>query len=50
GYTPRPGTAIYVGYGDQWHDEADLPGPHDRHRFERVRRTMFDKVSKGWRR
>jgi hypothetical protein len=47
GWTPRPNTAIYAGYGDVL--DRDLPDglPNPRDRFERVRRTLFIKISYG---
>jgi hypothetical protein len=41
-YTPRPLTAIYVGYNDLLVDEADR-------RWTRQQRTLFVKLSYGWR-
>lgn len=46
GWTPRPTTALYVGYGDLL-DRDQIPG--DEHRMgnelRRVRRTLFAKIS-----
>lgn len=47
-FTPRPLTAVYVGYGDLL-DRDPLPGepPRMDRGLERVRRTFFAKVSYG---
>lgn len=49
GWTPRPATAVYVGYGDLL-DHDPLPGDartNDRG-LQRVRRTLFAKISYGF--
>lgn len=49
GWTPRPTTAVYLGYGDLLDRDA-IPG--DPHRLgnelRRVRRTLFAKISYGF--
>ena len=48
-WTPRPTTAVYVGYGDLL-DRDPLPGeaPHTTDDLRRVRRTLFAKISYGF--
>ena len=51
-YTPRPNTAIYVGYDDLYSDATShADAPHDRstRSFDRLRRTFFVKLGFGWR-
>jgi Carbohydrate family 9 binding domain-like len=49
GWTPRPNTAVYVGYGDILEEPATADHVMDRG-FERIRQTFFVKLSRGWRR
>jgi hypothetical protein len=50
-FTPRPNSAIYVGYDDLFTDVGDEPGlpgvPHDG--YGRLRRTLFVKLAIGHR-
>jgi hypothetical protein len=48
-WAPRPATAIYVGYGDlQDRDPLDGERPRPGRDLQRVRRTLFTKVSYGF--
>lgn len=49
GWTPRPATSFYLGYGDLLDRDA-LPGQDHRtsDQLQRVRRTLFAKLSYGW--
>ena len=49
-YTPRPTTAIYVGYGDQLLNGRDPFDAGARDGLYRVRNTFFVKLAVGWRR
>lgn len=48
-WAPRPVTAVYIGYGDLL-DRDPLPGEsvHQRDELQRVRRTLFVKISYGF--
>lgn len=47
-WTPRPNTALFVGYGDILVDDLGASDAHDvRHGLTRVRRTVFVKLSRG---
>jgi hypothetical protein len=49
-YTPRPTTAIYVGYGDLLLNGRDPFDARPRDGLYRVRSTFFVKLALGWRR
>jgi hypothetical protein len=47
-YTPRPNTTVYFGYGDLFLNGRDPFDATPRDGFQRVRRTLFLKLSLGW--
>jgi hypothetical protein len=49
-FTPRPNTAVYLGYGDLLYDDLDPVDLTPRPGWNRLRQTFFLKVSYGFRR
>jgi hypothetical protein len=49
-FTPRPNTAVYVGYGDILYDDLDPLDFAPRPGWNRLRQTFFVKGSYGFRR
>jgi hypothetical protein len=48
-YTPRPNTALYLGYGDLFAADVPLHGEDRDTRWAREQRTLFVKLAIGWR-
>lgn len=48
-FTPRPNTAVYLGYSDLLTDDGVAANGHARDGFGRLQRTLFVKVGFGWR-
>jgi hypothetical protein len=48
-YTPRPNTAVYLGYGDLLYDGLDPSDLTPRPGWNRLRQTLFLKISYGFR-
>jgi hypothetical protein len=49
-FTPRTNTALYLGYGDLLFDDVDPRDRQPRSGWNRLRRTLFLKLSFGYRR
>jgi hypothetical protein len=49
-YTPRPMTAVYVGYGDLLVNGRDIFDGTARDGLARIRHAFFVKLALGWRR